>query len=158
MERKISFNMLKGIATMTCAAIGNEFEILAPAMTLLIFLMTVDYISGMLASKKEAMEHPNNKKYGWSSKKSIIGIYKKAGSMLTILVAFCTDYILYTLSGRMGIENRLKTIFGFLVTIWLTINELLSILENAGRMGVSLPGFLQNILAEMKQSVDDCGK
>ena len=104
------------------------------------------------------MEHPNNRKYGWSSKKSIIGIYKKAGDMLTILVAFCTDYILYTLSGEMGIENRIKTIFGFLVTIWLTINELLSILENAGRMGVSLPGFLRNILAEMKQNVDDCGK
>ena len=29
------------------------------------------------SAKKEAIEHPDDQKYGWSSKKSIIGIYKK---------------------------------------------------------------------------------
>ena len=158
MEKKVSIKVLKGITAMAGAIIGNELEIIGPAMILLIFLMIVDYISGMLASKKEAVEHPNNKKYGWSSKKSIIGIYKKVGYILIILVAVSTDYILYALLSEMGIEYQIKTIFGFLVTIWLAINESLSILENTGRMGVHLPQFLMDILAEMKKDVDDYGR
>lgn len=157
MEKKIPINTLKGITALIGSIIGNELEMIFPAMILLIFLMIVDYISGMLASKKEAVEHPNNKKYGWSSKKSIIGIYKKVGYILIILVAISTDYILYVLLGKMGIEFSKRTIFGFLVTIWLIINELLSILENAGRMGVSLPKFLINILVEIKQDIDNHG-
>ncbi|MDE5933945.1 MAG: phage holin family protein, partial [Lachnospiraceae bacterium] len=139
MERKIPVNTIKGIAVMTCTVIGNELEMISPALILLLLLMITDYTSGMLASKKEAVEHPNSKKYGWSSKKSIIGIYKKAGYILTILVAVSMDYIVYDLLREMGIEYRVKTFFGFLVTIWLTINELLSIMENAGRLGVEIP-------------------
>lgn len=157
MEKKVSINTLKGVIATTGAIIGNELEMISPAIILLIFLMIVDYVSGMLASKKEAVEHPNNKKYGWSSKKSIIGIYKKMGYILTILVALSTDYMIYALLGKMGIEYSIKTIFGFVVTIWLIINELLSILENAGRMGAILPKFLMNILAEIRNDVDDYG-
>ncbi len=157
MGKKVSINTLKGVIAMTGAIIGNELEMISPAIILLIFLMVVDYVSGMLASKKEAMEHPNNKKYGWSSKKSIIGIYKKIGYVLTILVAISTDYMIYALLGKMGIEYPIKTIFSFVVTIWLIINELLSILENAGRMGAALPKFLMNILAEIRNDVDDYG-
>lgn len=157
MEKKISANALKGITATMCMIIGNELKLISLAIILLFFLMIVDYISGMLASKKEAVEHPHNKKYGWSSKKSIIGIYKKVGYILTILVAVSTDYVLYALLGEMGIEYQIKTIFGFLVTIWLIINELLSILENAGRMGVDLPKFLERVLAEMKKDVDEHG-
>ena len=157
MSKKIHISTLKGIIALVGTVIGNELEMIFPAMALLIILMIADYISGMLASKKEAVEHPNNKKYGWSSKKSIIGIYKKVGYILTILVAISTDYILYALLEKMGMEYQVKTIFGFLVTTWLTINELLSILENAGRMGVNLPKFLFNLLAEMKKDIDDNG-
>lgn len=155
MNNKIHTYAIKGITVLISSLIGCELEIISPAMILLIFLMIVDYISGMLASKKEAVDHPNDKNYGWSSKKSLIGIYKKVGYILTILVAVSTDYIIYAFLGKMGIEYQLKTIFGFLVTIWLMINELLSILENAGRMGAKLPKFLQNILSELEQEVDD---
>lgn len=157
MEKKVSVNLLKGVTAMICMIIGSELKMISLAMILLIFLMIVDYISGMLASKKEAVEHPHNKKYGWSSKKSIIGIYKKVGYILTILVAVSADYILYALLEEMGIEYQIKTMFGFLVTIWFAINELLSILENAGRMGANLPHFLERVLAEIKKDVDDYG-
>ena len=109
----------------------------------------------MLASKKEAVEHPNDKKYGWSSKKSIIGIYKKIGYIITVLVALSTDYLIYALLGKIGVEYQIKTLFGFLVTIWFIINELLSILENAGRMGVILPQFLRTVLSELKKDINN---
>lgn len=154
MEKKIPVNTIKGTIAFLSALIGSELEIISPAMILLIFLMTVDYVSGMLAAKKEAVEHPGNKKYGWSSRKSIMGIYKKLGYILILLVAVSTDYILYALLGELGVEYQLKTVFGLLVTVWLIINELLSILENAGRMGVILPKFLQNLLAGIKEEID----
>lgn len=151
----MSVNTIKGTMALVSALIGSELEIISPAMILLIFLMMVDYVSGMLAAKKEAVEHPGNKKYGWSSKKSIMGIYKKLGYILILLVAVSTDYIIYALLGELGVEYQLRTVFGLLVTIWLIINELLSILENAGRMGVVLPKFLHGILAEMKEELDN---
>ena len=117
--------------------------------------MIADYVSGMLASKKEALDYPNDKNYGWSSKKSIIGIYKKIGYMFTVFAAVSMDYLLYKYAGEMGVEILSETIFGLLVTIWLVINEIISILENVGRMGVSLPSFLRNVLAELKKDIDE---
>lgn len=158
MEKKQDLSVTKSVVTLISAYIGNIFEVISPAIVLLMFLMIVDYISGMLASKKEAIEHANNKKYGWSSKKSIIGIYKKIGYVLTVLVAIITDYVIYELLRKMGIEYQVKTLFGFLVTIWFIINELLSILENAGRMGAMLPKFLKNMLSELKKDIDEYDK
>ena len=117
--------------------------------------MIIDYISGMLAAKKEGMEHPNDAKYGWSSKKSIIGIYKKVGYILIVLVAISTDYIIFKIINELGISYQTNTMFGLLVIIWLILNELLSILENAGRMGVNLPSFLVKVLSDMQNELEN---
>lgn len=153
-EGKIGI-FLKGSITFFCAVIGDKLEMISPIMFLLIILMAADYVSGMLASKKESVEHPDDVNYGWSSKKSIMGIYKKAGYMLIILVAISTDYIIHKLVEEIGIDYQTHTFFGFLVVIWLIINELLSILENAARMGAVLPKFIQSALAELKKDVDN---
>ena len=109
----------------------------------------------MLAAKKEAIEHPDDQKYGWSSKKSIIGIYKKVGYILIVLVAISTDYIIFRIIKELGISYQTNTMFGLLVIIWLILNELLSILENAGRMGVNLPSFLIKVLSEIQSDIED---
>ena len=38
--------------------------------------------------------------------------------------------------------------------MWLTLNELLSVIENLGRIGVPLPNFLKKIIAQLKDTVD----
>lgn len=144
----------KGIITGVCAMIVDKIGIICPALILFIILMIIDYLSGMLASKKEALENPDNKEYGWNSKKGIIGIYKKVGYILTILVAISADYLIYKFSEEIGINFKQKTLFGLLVLVWFVINELLSILENVGRMGVRLPQFLVNVLTELKKDID----
>lgn len=154
MNKERQLSMIKTGFMMLGTIIGNKLGILAPAMLLLIFLMMVDYVSGMLASKKEAVEYPNDARYGWSSRKSIIGIYKKVGYMLTVLVAVSTDYLIYKFLGEMGISYQMKTTFGLLVVIWLILNELLSILENASRMGAILPQFVSNALVELKKNIE----
>ncbi len=145
----------KILAVTVGAWIGNKFGLLIPILCLLLFLMFLDYISGMVASKKEAIEHPNNKKYGWSSKKGVLGIYKKIGYILTVFVAICIDYLIYKFVDELGLQYNSHTYFGLLVTIWFIINEILSILENAGRMGVELPKFLKRTLTELQKDIDN---
>lgn len=140
--------------SLTGAWLGDRMGLICPAIFLLIALMIVDYISGMLASKKEAIEHPDDNKYGWSSKKSIIGIYKKVGYILIIIVSVSVDYLLFKFAMEMEITFQTKTFFGLLVSVWLIINELLSILENAGRMGVVLPQFIINALSDLKNEIE----
>ena len=48
-----------------------------------------------------------------------------------------------------------KTLFGLLITLWFVINELLSILENVGRMGVMLPDILYKVLTELKNNTEE---
>ncbi len=145
----------KSILSVMGAWVSNKLGLLLPALGLLMGLMIIDYISGMLAAKKEALENPGDSKYGWSSKKSVLGIYKKLGYMLTILVAVSIDYLIFKFAKEIGLEFGSNTIFGLLVTIWFIINELLSILENVGRMGTELPEFLKRVLSELKNDLDD---
>ncbi len=145
----------KSILSVMGAWVSNKLGLLLPALGLLMCLMIIDYISGMLAAKKEALENPGNSRYGWSSKKSVLGIYKKLGYMLTILVAVSIDYLIFKFAKEIGLEFGSNTIFGLLVTVWFIINELLSILENVGRMGTELPDFLKRVLSELKNNLDD---
>lgn len=145
----------KSILSVMGAWISNKLGLLFPALGLLMVLMIIDYISGMLAAKKEALENPGDSRYGWSSKRSILGIYKKLGYMLTILVAVSIDYLIFKFTKEIGLEFGSNTIFGLLVTVWFIINELISILENVGRMGTELPDFLKKVLSELKSDLED---
>ena len=151
MDKKIFVE--KGTMGAIGAWVMDQFDLLIPTVFLLTLLMIIDYLSGMLASKKEALDHPNNRQYGWNSKKSLLGIYKKASYIFIIFVAICTDYIIYKFTSELGIKFEHKTIFGLLVSIWLIMNELISILENAGRMGANLPDFLKKVLTALMSSV-----
>ena len=148
----------KIITTIVGAWVSNQFGLLFPMLCLLMLLMLADYVSGMIAVKKEALEHPGVKKYGWSSKKGVLGIFKKVGYIFTIFVALCIDYLIYKFAQKLGIPYESQTYFGLLVATWFIINESISVLENAGRMGVELPEFLRRALSELKQDVDEEGK
>lgn len=50
------------------AWLSNQFGLLFPMLCLLLVLMVADYVSGMIASKKEAIENPDNFTYGWRRK------------------------------------------------------------------------------------------
>lgn len=77
------------------------------------------------------------------------------GYILTIFIAICIDYLIYRFADELGLQHNPGTIFSLLITFWFVINEILSILENIGRMGVELPNFLKNILTELKNGVNN---
>ena len=116
----------KSVLSIMGAWISNKFGLLLPALGLLMGLMVIDYISGMLAAKKEAYENPGN-----------------------------IDYLIFKYAEEIGLEFGSHTVFGLLVTIWFIINELISILENVGRMGAELPDFLKKVLSDLKNNIED---
>lgn len=133
----------------------NRFGLLYPALIVLMICMAADYISGMMASKYEAIEHPKSKKYGWSSRKGLQGILKKVGYLLVIIAAVCVDYLLLNIAKSIGLEWNGSTFFGLLVTVWYILNEILSITENVGRMGLPVPSALVKVILVLKEQIEE---
>lgn len=139
------------------AYISAKLGILFPVLCLLAILMVIDYVTGMLAAKQESLNHPDDKNYGWNSKKGAKGIIKKVGYLCIIAVGMAVDFIIMKVAADLGMEISLKAFFGLLVAIWYVLNELLSIVENAGRMGAPVPEWLGKYIAVLKNKIDDKG-
>ena len=151
------YNTLQGAAAAFIAWLSARMGLLLPVLCILACAMILDYVTGMLASKQEALHHPDDPSYGWSSKRGAEGIIKKAGYLCTIAVAMIVDYIILHVAAEIGIEVSLKAFFGLLVAVWYILNELLSIIENAGRMGAPVPEWLAKYVAVLKNKIDSQG-
>ncbi len=110
-------------------------------VTLLIFML-IDYITGLLvagvfknSTKTEtgALES----KAGWK------GICRKGTTLLVILVAYRLDLAIGT--------NYIRD----MVVITFIVNEALSILENAGLMGIPLPSILTKSIDVLKKKAEE---
>ena len=145
---------IQAAAAAIIAWLSARLGILLPVLCVLLPAMVLDYITGMLASKREALEHPDDPAYGWSSRRGAEGIIKKVGYLCIIAAAMIVDYIILSVAAQAGIETALKAFFGLLVAVWYILNELLSIIENAGRMGAPVPDWLSRYVAVLKNKID----
>ncbi len=145
---------IQAAAAAIIAWLSARLGILLPVLCVLLTAMVLDYITGMLASKREALEHPDDPAYGWSSRRGAEGIIKKVGYLCIIAAAMIVDYIILSVAAQAGIEVALKAFFGLLVAVWYILNELLSIIENAGRMGAPVPDWLAKYVAVLKNKID----
>ena len=64
------------------------------------------------------------------------------------------DYLITSALVHIGIRLQINYCFGMIITIWLIINELLSILENLGELNIPLPRFLVDVVKSMKDKVE----
>lgn len=139
------------------AWLSNRLGILFPLLSVLCGFMAIDYVTGMLASRVESIDHPSDPTYGWNSKKGAKGIFKKVAYVCVIAVAITLDYLIVKLAGQIGFDAHNSAFFGLLVTAWYILNELLSIIENAGRMGANVPEWLAKYIAVIKDKIDKEG-
>lgn len=154
---KQAYITIQAAAAALIAWLSARLGILLPVLCILFAAMVLDYITGMLASKREAIEHPDNPEYGWSSKRGAEGIIKKVGYLCIIAAALIVDYIILHVAAQIGLQITLKAFFGLLVAVWYILNELLSIIENAGRMGAAVPSWLAKYVAVLKDKIDSQG-
>ena len=101
-----------------------------------VILMIIDYLSGIIAAiyKKEV-----NSSVGYK------GILKKVGILLCISLARQIDIL--------EIYDS-KVIVRSVVLMFFTVNEIFSILENLGHIGIPLPTIFLSVLEKVKSSED----
>ena len=138
-------NVIQGLITLIIAGVSAYLQIIAIPIIILIAVMIVDYATGLINARKNAK---------LSSRIGIIGIVKKVCYLALVGVGATVDYILYAVSSQLGIESNAVMTFGVLVTVWLIINELISILENLSKIGVPMPNFLMKLVEKLKITVE----
>lgn len=135
-------NTIKATVLAIIGAIGSVLSNLlggwdTALQTILIF-MTIDYITGLIVAgvfKKSPKTDTGTleSKAGWK------GLCRKGMTLLVILVAAQLDKV----TGTDVIRNAV--IIGYIA------NEALSIIENAGLMGLPVPKFLRNAIDILKK-------
>jgi len=109
--------------------IANLFGGWTSDLVTLIIMMGIDFTMGLLIAAvwKKSGKSENGALSSWSAWK---GLCRKGVSLLFVLIAYRLDLAL-------GVDYiRTAVIIGFIV------NELISIVENAGIMGIPIPGVI----------------
>ncbi len=124
-------NAVKSIIAAVCAVFGFVFGDLNGLMVALVALIVLDYISGVIAAVVE-------KKL--SSEVGAKGIAKKIFMLLIVAVANIVDI------NVIGEGHVLKNV----TVVFYIANECISLIENAGRLGVPVPKKLLDVLEQLK--------
>lgn len=127
------------------AGLMYYLNMMAIPVIVLVCIMIIDYVTGMISAWVNAE---------LSSKKGIIGIVKKICYLFAIAAAMGIDWLIYSGMTQIGIQLDYTIFFGVLVTIWLIINEIISILENLAKIGVPLPKFLMTVIQRLKNTTE----
>ncbi|MCI5648631.1 MAG: phage holin family protein [Fusicatenibacter sp.] len=111
------------------------------ALVTLIMFMCIDYVSGLIVAgvfhkSKKSETGALESKAGWK------GLCRKCMTLLFVLIAYRLDLAI-------GVSYiRDAVIIGFMA------NELISIVENAGLMGIPLPAVIQNAIDILTKKSD----
>ena len=139
---------IKAIIAAVGTFLSAKLGILYIILPFLMLCMFIDYGTGVLASKKEG---------NISSKIGTWGIVKKLTYGIEVVVALILDWTILNVAKSIGVSVPVNTIFSLLISIWLILNELISILENLIRLDTPMPLFLINTIKGFKLSVENKG-
>lgn len=113
----------------------------------LFLLNVVDYVTGMAASAYEAK---TGKGEGLRSTTGARGIPKKVFIWAIIAVAFGADKVLGSFTVPLINLHLPEGGFRDAATAYYCSNEILSLIENSGRLNWPLPAFLRDIVAVLR--------
>ena len=126
-------NIFKNIMAAVCTLISFLFGDMEGMLIALIALIILDYISGVIAAAVEKR---------LSSEVGAKGIAKKIFMLLIVALANIVDI------NVIGDGHVLKTV----TVVFYICNECISLIENAGRIGVPVPKKLIAVLKQLKNS------
>lgn len=122
-------------------AIASAFGGWGAAMTTLLIFMGIDYVTGLVVA---GVFHASKKSEtgALDSRAGLKGLCRKGMALLVVLVAARLDILLHS------------TFIRDAVVIAFCANEALSIVENAGLMGVPIPKVIKNAIEALKDKSD----
>ena len=124
-------NIFKNILAGVCTVLSFLFGDIEGLMVALIALIILDYISGVIAAAVEKR---------LSSEVGAKGIAKKIFMLLIVALANIVDI------NVIGDGHVLKTV----TVVFYICNECISLIENAGRIGVPVPKKLLDVLEQLR--------
>ena len=141
-EMKLKLLSIVGIVGSFIASLFGGFD--AAMVTLLIF-MGIDYMTGLIVAGvfHTSRKTPNGtleSRVGWK------GLCRKGGTLLVVLVACRLDLVM----GSNFIRDA--------VVIAFIVNETISIIENAGLMGIPIPAVIVKAIEILKQKSENGGE
>lgn len=123
-----------------CAVLGTIGSFIASlfggwsaSLTTLLIFMLIDYVTGLVVAGV-FHKSPKTANGGLESKAGLKGLVRKCSVLLLVLVGFRLDLAIGTTYIRDG------------VCIAFMVNELISIVENAGLMGLPIPAVITNAI------------
>lgn len=134
--------MIYGTLGVAGAAIAACFGGWTSAMTTLLVLMGLDYISGIIVAGV-FHESPKTADGSLESRAGWKGLCRKGMTLLIVYIAARIDVLLNTTYFRDG------------TAIAFILNEILSIVENAGLMGVPMPEIILKAIEVLKNKAGD---
>lgn len=127
-------------------AVVSFFVQMPPLVWILIAVMTIDYITGLIAA---AMGKSNKTETGYiSSHAAFAGLMKKAGILFVIFLSALLD-----MAVSKGAGIQFEATMGA-TCLWFIASEGFSVLENVAIMGVPVPRILLKVLEIMKEKGD----
>lgn len=129
-------------------------------LSILMVIFVLDWVTGIgaaISDNAKTRTDTEAKKHGLSSVLGIIGIMKKVGYMVTIVLSCLLDLFIHTTTQALQVNMPFRLFFGTIVCTWFILNEMISVLENLDRSGVELPAFLRKAIEILKINVDKQG-
>lgn len=112
-------------------------------MTLLLIVMGTDYLSGVLVAW--AGKSPKSDSGYPSSRAGFDGLLKKGFILLIVLIATILDKTI-------GVDSMM---FQTATVCYYIANEMLSVIENAGLMGLPVPSAIKKAIEAMRDKNDN---
>ena len=128
------------------ASVGAYLHQLRLPLAILLIVMVCDYASGLARAwvKNEL-----------SSRIGIVGIVKKVSYLMIVAVSIAADWVIQIATSELGLMFEGVYFCALLVSVWLILNECISILENVAEIGGPVPPFLVKLIAKLKQTTED---
>nr|DAK12883.1 MAG TPA: holin [Caudoviricetes sp.] len=140
MRANVLYSLVGAIGGFVAMAFGGWSEAL---ITLIVF-MAVDYVTGLAVAGifKKSKKSENG---ALESRAGFKGLCRKGVALLIVLVAVRLDIIMHT------------TYIKDAVIIAFVANESISIIENAGLMGIPVPGIIARAIDVLRNDSEKVG-
>ncbi|GAB6988595.1 phage holin family protein [Paenibacillus pini] len=129
--------IINGVSALAGGFLALAFGSWNQILSIFLITILIDYITGVLASIKEGS--------GLDSQIGFWGVTRKALMLLVIVLAHQMDQVM----GSGGDVIKTGAIYFYMS------NELISITENYGRLGLPLPDKIRRIIAVLRNKEED---
>lgn len=132
--------------TAILAGLTAQMGTLAIPVYILVGLNVADYATGLYAAPYRGEKRNSTKGYH--------GIVKKICIWMLVWMGAAVDELMAYTANTVGVALPFHFLIASAVAVWLICNEIVSILENMGDIGVELPEFLMALVKWIQSSTE----